>query len=462
MDGVNGEWGNTLEEAQQADGEQKTEMKEVTERLAEANVEEEDVPVKIPGLHPADKDAEVEFVGNSSIYRDGKSFAELNLSQTLLNGVMQMGFTQPSKIQAQALPVILSADAPNLIAQAHHGSGKTAAFSLGMLSRVDASKPYCQAICVCPVRELARQVCDVIKKLGKFTDVKCTLAVPGSEKARITAQIVVGCAGTLLAKLKAREIDARNVILFVADEADTMIDQQGLGEQTIKIKNQLQRRCQILLFSATFPDKLKKFADVFAPNAQKIVVKHSELSLDGIQQFFMDCKRESAKYDVLTALYGILNIGQSIIFVHTVKTAKELTTRMRENGYTVSLLHGKDMPPEERDKVMDDFIKGTTAVLITTNVLARGIDILQVTLVINYDIPTAAGARPDPETYIHRIGRSGRFGRKGVAINLVHDEKSTSDLREIANYFEKNITQLPIDHPKALEQIVKEALGRCK
>jgi len=178
--------------------------------------------------------------------------------------------------------------------------------------------------------------------------------------------------------------------------------------------------------------------------------------------FFMDCKRESAKYDVLTALYGLLNIGQSIIFVHTVKTAKELTTRMRDNGYTVSLLHGKDMAFEERDRVMDDFIKGTTAVLITTNVLARGIDILDVTLVINYDIPSTLGSRPDPETYIHRIGRSGRFGRKGVAINLVHDEKSTNDLREIANYFEKNITQLPIDHPKALEHIVKEALGRCK
>lgn len=462
MEGVNGEWGNTLEEAQQS-GEQKEEVKDVTQRLAEANVEEEaDVPVKIPGLHPADQDAEVEFVGNSSIYRDSKSFAELNLSQGLLNGVIDMKFAQPSKIQAQALPVILSSDSPNLIAQAHHGSGKTAAFSLGMLSRVDPSKPFCQAICVCPVRELARQVCDVLRKLGKFTAINVALAIPGTDKTRITAQIVVGTAGTLLNKFKVREIDPRNVIMFVADEADTMIDQQGLGEQTIKLKNQLPRRCQILLFSATFPDKLKKFADVFAPNAQKIIVKHSELSLDGVQQFFMDCKRESMKYDVLTALYGILNIGQSIIFVHTVKTAKELTMRMRENGYTVSLLHGKDMPPEERDRVMDDFMKGTTAVLITTNVLARGIDVLQVTLVINYDIPTTLGNRPDPETYIHRIGRSGRFGRKGVAINLVHDEKSTSDLREIANFFEKNITQLPIDHPKALEQIVKEALRTCK
>lgn len=464
MEGVSGDWGNTLEEAPQVEGERKDELKEVTVKFAGASVEEEevDVPVKIPGLHPADKDAEVEFVGDTSIYRAGKSFAELNLSQGLLDGVLAMKFTQPSKIQAQALPVILSPGAPNLIAQAHHGSGKTAAFSLGMLCRVDPTKDFCQAICVCPVRELARQVCDVVQKLGKFTNVKVALAIPGAERSRITAQIVVGCAGTLLAKLKAREIDARNVMMFVADEADTMIDQQGLGEQTIKIKNQLSRRCQILLFSATFPDKLKKFADVFAPNAQKIIVKHSELSLDGIQQFYMDCKRESAKYEVLTDLYGILNIGQSIIFVHTVKTAKELTTRMRENGYTVSLLHGKDMPPDERDRVMDDFIKGTTAVLITTNVLARGIDILEVTLVINYDIPTSVGNRPDPETYIHRIGRSGRFGRKGVAINLVHDEKSTNDLREIARYFDKNITALPIDNPKALEHIVKDALGRCK
>lgn len=468
-------WGDTLEEANSVPAEENKDVTKVSEKLAEQKLEqtsqdEDDaLPVKtFSGIHPADADAEVDIqpskgIDLSGIYKGGKSFAELGISPELQNGVLSMGFSAPSKIQAQAIPVILSPSFPNLIAQAHHGSGKTAAFSLGILSRVDPAKAVCQAIVVCNVRELAIQVCEVINTIGKFSKIKAVLAIQGSDRARVTSQICVGTAGSLLGKLRSKEIEAQNIVVFVADEADTMIDQAGQGEQTIKIKNQLGRHgpCQILLFSATFTDKLRKFAEAVAPNATKIIIKREELSLEGVQQFFMDCRSESNKYEVLTRLYALLNIGQSIIFVHTVKTAKELTNKMRGHGYTVSLLHGKDMLPQERDRVMDDFKKGETTVLITTNVLARGIDILQVTLVINYDIPLKQGNRPDPETYIHRIGRSGRFGRKGVAINLIHDPKSHADLIAIADYFNKSINSLPED-PVALETIVKDALGRCK
>lgn len=428
--------------------------------------EESALVTAFSGLHPDDEKAEVDIKAGKgvdlSIYKAAKTFEELGLSKELLDGVYAMKFVTPSKIQAQALPIILARNRPNLIGQAHHGSGKTAVYSLGMLSRVDPNLKQVQAICVCPVRELAIQVNQVVTFLGQFTKITSYLAVPGSSREPIQAQIVIGTPGTILAKMRAREIDKRYVTLFVADEADQMISKQGLGEQTIKIKNQLDKKCQILLFSATYADKVRKFADVVAPNSTNINIKREDLSLDAIKQFYMDCQGENNKYDVLTNIYGLLNIGQSIIFVHTVKTAKELSNRMRDNGYTVSLLHGKDMSPEERDRVMEDFRKGTTAVLITTNVLARGIDVLQVTLVINYDIPLDRVNKPDPETYIHRIGRSGRFGRKGVAINFVHDQQSKANLRYIAQYYSKDILPLPTDDLDLLEKKINDALGTGK
>jgi ATP-dependent RNA helicase DDX19/DBP5 len=215
---------------------------------------------------------------------------------------------------------------------------------------------------------------------------------------------------------------------------------------------------QILLFSATFDAAIRAFAKKVAPNAVEIAVKTEELSLDAIKQFYVDCLNDGHKYSTLTAMYGLLEIGQSIIFVHSVATAKLLANRMRSDGYTVSLLHGKDMQPEERDRVMSDFRAQKTTVLITTNVLARGIDVLSITLVVNFDIPLNRYNRPDPETYIHRIGRSGRFGRKGVAINFVSNDKSRKDLAAIAQHFQHDIVRLPTDDMEKLSSIVQQAL----
>jgi ATP-dependent RNA helicase DDX19/DBP5 len=310
----------------------------------------------------------------------------------------------------------------DLIAQAHHGSGKTAAYSLSMLSRVDESKQYAQAMCVCPTRELVRQVADVCRELGKFTSLQVLAAIPGAARGKCTAQIVVGTPGTLLAKCRHRDLDTKQFVLFVLDEADQMISSQGHLGDTMKLKNQMPKQCQILLFSATFSDAIWKFAKKLAPNATEIRVKREELSLDPIKQYYLQARDLDHKYELLISMFSLLEIGQSIIFVHTVRTGKELANRMRKDNYTVSLLHGKKdtMSVEQRDSVMDDFRSGKTSVLITTNVLARGIDVLQVTLVVNYDVPLDRSNKPDPETYIHRIGRSGRFGRKGVAINFVH------------------------------------------
>lgn len=435
----------------------------VTADLESATVElpdEAPAPVSgLTGLHPNDKTAEVEVQGLSktSIYKAAETFEQLGLSEALLKGVYDMKFSSPSKIQAQSLPIVLSKERPNLIGQAHHGSGKTASYTLAMLSSVDESRETPQCVCICPVRELARQVAEVAQTLGKFTRIKTMVAIPGSAREPIRAQIVVGTPGTILAKIRHRELDARTVRMFVCDEADQMVDKFAFGDETMKIKQLLPRNVQVLLFSATFPPRVRQFAEAVAPRAARIIIKTEELSLDGIKQFVMDFPREGDRYRTLTDLYGLLNIGQSIIFVHTIATAKELYNNMRRDGYMVSLLHGK-LTPEERDVVMDDFRTGKSTVLITTNVLARGIDVLQVTMVVNYDIPMERTGRPDAETYIHRIGRSGRFGRQGVAINFTCDDKSRRNLMEIQQYFGKEIHQLPTDDIEAVGKIVQDAL----
>ena len=217
------------------------------------------------------------------------------------------------------------------------------------------------------------------------------------------------------------------------------------------VHSSINPHAQILLFSATFPEKVIRFSDAVAPKAIWIKVATEELSLDNIHQFYMAAKDEAQKYDILVNLYSIMDVGQSIIFVHTVKTAKLLAKKMRDGGMVVALLHGKDMEHTERDRytihsypflmlsvyiyifmcmvwwmcsVMDDFRKGTATILISTNVLARGIDVLEVTMVVNYDLPLTRDNTPDFETYIHRIGRTGRFGKPGVAINLIHNDVS--------------------------------------
>jgi ATP-dependent RNA helicase DDX19/DBP5 len=219
----------------------------------------------------------------------------------------------------------------------------------------------------------------------------------------------------------------------------------------------MPKTTQIVLFSATFPERVRKFADRFAPNANQISLKQEELSVEGIKQFYMDCNDEAHKYDVLVALYSLLTIGQSIIFVRTRATADEIARRMTAEGHTVISLHGKQ-EPAERDFVIDSFRSGKSKVLITTNVLARGIDILQVNLVINYDMPLDGNGRPDPETYLHRIGRTGRFGRTGVSINFVHDKTSWEHMRAIEEYFGRPIMRVPTDDFEEVERILRKVV----
>ena len=444
-----------------------------------------DVNVKL-----ADKQADV----NSPLY-SAKNFEQLGLDENLLKGIYAMKFVKPSKVQERALPLLLGNPATNLIAQSQSGTGKTAAFALSMLSRVDSSEAYPQAVCVAPTRELARQIIDVVRQMGQYTP--CTSALllreegapfnaesgafvvstsssapadpsnlsanaygGGAADSRkpVTAQIVVGTPGTINEYERKRLLDLSKAKIFVLDEADVMLDKQGMGIQSLRVKRACPENVQSVFFSATFTPSVLEFAHRIAPNANEITLKRDELSVDAIKQFFMDCDSFPHKFEMLSALYGLLTVSQSIIFVATRNAAEQVQAHMEREGYTTSVLHG-GMSPEQRDDVIDNFRAGKSKVLITTNVLARGIDVLPVNLVVNFDMPMTMDRRPDPETYLHRIGRTGRFGRAGVSINFVHSRESLQVMLAIQEYFGREIVRLPTQSVEHLQQKLSQVLG---
>lgn len=389
-----------------------------------------------------------------------KSFDDLGLSAELLKGLYAMKFNKPSKIQEKALPLLLKNPPTNMIGQSQSGTGKTAAFSLTMLSRVDESLQDVQAICLAPARELARQTLEVIQTMGRFTKVTSRLVIPGtySHQTRFNEQILVGTPGTLLDLIRKRRVNVKNVKVFVLDEADNMLDAQGLGDQCIRVKKLLPTSAQLVLFSATFPTEVRAYAEKFVPNANSLELKQEELNVDGIKQLYMDCDSEKHKFEVLSELYGLLTIGSSIIFVQRKATADQLYRLMTNEGHKVSVLHS-DLEHSDRDRLIDDFREGRSKVLITTNVLSRGIDIASVSMVVNYDLPVDKSGRPDPSTYLHRIGRTGRFGRVGVSISFVHDKKSYEVLQSIQQYFGNiEMTRVPTDDWDEVEKIVKKVI----
>ncbi|KAK0668961.1 putative ATP-dependent RNA helicase DBP5 [Cercophora samala] len=398
-----------------------------------------------------------------------QSFEELGLPKAINDGLLAMNFKKPSKIQERALPLMISDPPTNMIAQSQSGTGKTAAFVLTCLARVDLTKPQQpQALLLAPSRELARQIQGVIQTIGQFCEnLIVQAAIPGevSRETGVRASIVVGTPGTVMDLIRRRQFDVSQLKLLVIDEADNMLDQQGLGEQCVRVKGLLPKTIQILLFSATFPDNVHRFAQKFAPNANEIKLRHTELTVKGISQMYMDCPDESKKYDVLCKLYGLMTIGSSVIFVRTRESANEIQRRMEADGHKVSALHGA-FEGQNRDALLDDFRSGRSKVLITTNVLARGIDVSSVSMVINYDIPMkgpGAGV-PDYETYLHRIGRTGRFGRVGVSISFVYDRRSYDALSDIANHYGIDLVQLSPDDwdltEKKVQDVIKSSRAR--
>ncbi|KAH7325935.1 P-loop containing nucleoside triphosphate hydrolase protein [Stachybotrys elegans] len=443
-----------------------------------------DAPADAPAAADAQVDGTVEELGGSGLqepewdvevslsdlqnneatpFYSATKWDELGLPEPILKALLSLNFLKPSKVQGKSLPLMLSDPPRNMMAQSQSGTGKTAAFVTTILSRVDFSKPdQPQALALAPTRELARQIEGVIKSIGRFLEnLKIAAAIPGAlpRGEPVRASVVVGTPGTVQDIIRRKQLDVSQLKLLVLDEADNMLDQQGLGDQCMRVKTMLPKDVQILLFSATFPDKVSNYAMKFAPNSHILKLQKSELTVKGIKQMFIDCPDGNTKYDTLCKLYGLMTIGQSVIFVKTRESADEIQRRMTADGHRVSALHAA-YDGNARDDLLNKFRTGENKVLITTNVLARGIDVSTVNMVINYDIPMKGrgDTEPDAETYLHRIGRTGRFGRVGVSISFVHDKGSFNALNKIAATFGIDLVHLDTEDWDEAEATVKDVI----
>lgn len=368
------------------------------------------------------------------------SFDAMGLKDQLLRGIYQYGFEKPSAIQQRAiLPIIAGRD---VIAQAQSGTGKTSLIALTLCQIIDTSSPETQALVLSPTRELATQTEKTVLALGDYLKVKAHSCIGGKSvgedmrKLESSVQIVSGTPGRVFDMIQRRALRTKNIKTLILDEADEMLG-QGFKEQIYDVYRYLPPETQVVLVSATLPHDVLEMTHKFMTDPIRILVKRDELTLEGIKQFFVAVEKEEWKFDTLCDLYDTLTITQAVIFCNTRKKVDWLTSKMRENNFTVSSMHG-DMPQQEREAIMSEFRKGETRVLITTDIWARGIDVQQVSLVINYDLPL------NRENYIHRIGRSGRFGRKGVAINFVKDD-DVRVLRDIEQYYSTQIDEMPMN-----------------
>lgn len=343
------------------------------------------------------------------------------------------------------MPIITSNPPSDVIGQAQSGTGKTATFSISILQRIDETLAQTQAIVLAPTRELAVQIQKVITSLSEYMKIKVHACVGGTnvnddiQALNDGAQIVVGTPGRITHMIEQEYLDASNLKLLVIDEADEMLS-QGFKDQLYRIFQFLPSNMQICLFSATMPQEVFEVTQKFMRNPIKILVKKESLTLDGIKQFYVYLEKEEYKLDVLCDLYKTLTITQSVIFCNSRKKVDWLANEMNKRDFTVSKIHG-DIPHAERETTMRQFRTGSSRVLIATDLMARGIDVHHVSLVINYDLPKIV------QSYLHRIGRSGRYGRKGVSINFVTEEEAYLQ-QEIEKYYETQITEMPQDIAK--------------
>nr|XP_061802332.1 ATP-dependent RNA helicase DDX19B-like isoform X2 [Nerophis lumbriciformis] len=344
----------------------------------------------------------------------------------------------------------------NLIAQSQSGTGKTAAFSLAMLSHVNSANKWTQALCIAPTYELALQIGQVMEQMGKHCpEVKLAYAIRGNKMERgkqLQEQIVVGTPGTILDWCtKFKMIDPKKITMFVLDEADVMISTQGHRDQSIRIHRQLSKDCQMLFLSATFEEAVWKFAELIVPEANVIRLRREEETLDTIKQFYVFCRSKEDKFAFLCDLYGSMTVAQAMIFCHTRKIATWLAVNLTKKGHSVALLSG-ELTVMQRASVIERFRDGKEKVLVTTNVCSRGIDVVQVSLVVNFDLPVDMDGNADHETYLHRIGRTGRFGKRGFAINMVDSEYGMDVIRQIEMHFERKIPKLDAENGDELEK----------
>ena len=366
-----------------------------------------------------------------------KHWDDLNISTNLLRGIYSHGFENPSEIQKKAIyPIINKKD---VIAQAQSGTGKTGAFSISSLQYIDTTLYETQVLIIVPTRELVLQINKVVTGLSEFMEnvyiktlIGGTSVMDDIEQLRTPPHIIIGTPGRTFDMIKRKKINMLSIKLFILDEADEMLS-RGFKEQIYTIFQYLNEKIQVAIFSATFPKEVLDLTNKFMNNPERITIKKENLTLDGIQQSFIATLNDKEKLNWLISIYKQYNGGQSIVFVNDINRVTALYNEMKNNDFSVGCMHSS-LTKDERYKVLQSFMNGNENILISSNIIARGIDIQQVNLVINFDIPN------NVHTYLHRIGRSGRWGRKGNAINFV-SEKDIESMRKIESHYNISIKE---------------------
>ena len=371
---------------------------------------------------------------------DIQNWDDIKMKEDILRGIYAVGFEAPSPIQKKSLRPMIGKN--DLIAQAQSGTGKTGAFTIGALNIIDENINKTQAVILSPTRELSLQTHSVLKSIGGFMEkLRIKLLIGGvsseSDQKEIknkVPHIIVGCPGRTFDMMRRNHVNSKSIKLIILDEADEMLS-VGFKEQVYNIFQFLNKDVQVCLFSATLPREIETLTEKFMRNPIKILVKSEMLTLEGINQYYIALEDDNSKYETLKDLYNTISTTQSIIYCNSIKRVEDLYTAMNEDCYPVTRIHG-NMDKEERTEAYMDFKSGSSRVLISSNVTARGIDVQQVEIVINFDIPR------DVHTYLHRIGRSGRWGRKGVGINFI-TKRDIKNLKAIEQHYSTQIEELP-------------------
>jgi translation initiation factor 4A len=367
-----------------------------------------------------------------------EKFEDMDLSDELLRGIFAYGYEKPSVIQQKAIKQLITGK--DLIAQAQSGTGKTATFTIGMLQNLDTKLNKTQVIILAHTRELANQIHNVVSNLSKYMNIKINLSVGGihvrdnMNSLKENPHIVIGTPGRVYDMLNKRVLQSENIKMLILDEADELLSNIFIT-QVYDIFRTLPGEMQVGLFSATMNDTFFSITKKFMRDPVTILVKNEELTLEGIRQYYINLEQNEFKFDTLCDLYAAFSVSQSIIYCNSKKIVDILSNKLINNNFSVSAIHG-DMLQSVRDSIVKEFRDGQSRVLITTDLLSRGIDIQQISVVINYDIPK------EIESYIHRIGRSGRYGRKGLAINFV-TSYDKDKINQIESYYSTEIPELP-------------------
>lgn len=393
---------------------------------------------------------EITNKANNNKVEPMEEWDDVDMNMNVLRGIYAYGFEKPSTIQKKTVPYIIAGR--DVIGQAQSGTGKTGAFCVGTLNQIDCKKNETQAIVIAPTHELARQHENVCKNIGTFVNCRTHILIGGTsidkDQEILTSDevphILFACPGRLHDMLRRGHIDPKTIKIMCIDEADELLS-SCFKEQIYHILQYMNSDMQIAIFSATMPEPVKDLTKRFMRDPVTTYVNSDELTVAGITQFYINLGNDQQKYEVIKDIFSSVTLSQTIIYCNSVKRVQDLTDALIQDGFPVSCIHS-NFDENERKKIIQDFTKGLTRVLISSDITARGIDVQQVNVVINFDLCK------DKHKYLHRIGRSGRWGRKGVAINFI-TRRDQSILKEIEEYYKTEINEFPDDYADAMKRL---------